>query len=168
MRTLTVLSEIVEEHNGYIHEKDLQQLIDRVYRNWEEKQQKDYEITYQTLSQGILSQLMPLVYNEKNEEDFYKQFDGVKVLPASLRQRYQDYWSARQFIKADGLLVSIRESRLYSLLKEGNIENETFFYEDKQEERLDGKHIKIIMRKYDEELGLQINEIERAMDQFFI
>lgn len=168
MRTLTVLSEIAKKQDGYIHERDLQQLIDIVYRNWEEKQKKDYETTYQALSKGILTQLKPLVYNEKNEEDFYKQFDGVKVLPTSLQERYQYYLDAKLFVKADGLLVSIRESRLYSLLKEGDIENEAFFYEPKQGEKLERKNIKIIMRKYDGELGLQINETERTVDQFLI
>lgn len=167
-RTLTVLSNIIEQQAGYIHEKDVQQLIDTVYKTWEEKQKKDFEITYQMLSEGILTRLTPLVYSEKNEESFYQQFDGVKVLPISLKQYYQNYLDTRQFVKADGLLVSIRESRLYNLLKEKDIENEKFFYEHKESNQLDEKNIKVIMRKYDEELGLQINKVERSIDQFFI
>lgn len=167
-RTLTVLSNIIEKQSGYVHEKDLQQLIDIVYPAWEEKQKNDFEITYQMLSKGILTQLSPLVYNEKSEEYFYQQFDGIKVLPVSLRKCYQDYLDTHQFIKADGLLVSIRESRLYNLLKEGCIDNETFFYETNQEKPLDSKNIRVIMRKYNKELGLQINETERIVDQFII
>lgn len=167
-RTLTVLSKITEQQSGYIHEKDLQLLIDAVYQNWEKKQKKDFEITYQMLSEGILARLTPLAYSEKNEESFYQQFDGIKVLPTSLKQHYQNYLDTGQFVKADGLLVSIRESRLYSLLKEKEIENEKIFYEIKESNQLNQKNIKVILRKYDEELGLQINKTERSIDQFFI
>ncbi len=167
-RTLAVLSDIVKNQSGYIHEKDLQKLINIVYPIWEEKQKNDFECTYQMLSTGILTQLSPLTYNEKTEESFYQQFDGVKVLPISKKQCYQDYLNAHQFIKADGLLVSIRESRLYALLKEGGIENEKFFYETDKKEQIDSKTIKVIMRKYNEELGLLINEEEKIIDSAFL
>lgn len=128
-RTLDVLQESVGERcGGLIHERDLQGLIDQVYPYWEEAQQKQYDFIYQALSQGILHGLSPLTYSEQREEEYYKQFDGVKVLPVSLCKRYNDYCGEQRFVKADSLLVSIRESRLYALLKEGGISQDLFVF----------------------------------------
>lgn len=165
-RTLDVLTtDVVEKCDGLIHEKDLQYLIDKIYPCWEEKQREEYEETYRDLSQGIFYELSPLAYSEKREKDYYEQFDGVKVLPCSLCERYQHYFEQQRIVKADSLLVSIRESRMYALLKEEGIERFRVVCEgeslDKSEKvehiaKLFQKSVLKIKRKYDCELGLQL------------
>ena len=166
-RTLSVLlADVVNRNDGYIHERELQGLIDKVYPCWDEQQRQKYDLTYQSLSQGILNNLSPLAYNVKSEEDFYKQFNGVKVLPVSLRERYRHYCEEKMFVKAEGLMVSIRESRLFSLLNEGSIEQDLFVYEVDRANLFDKKQVTIIMKKYDSELGLQINTSDSFSDTF--
>ena len=175
-RTLNVLTtDVVEQCGGLIHEKDLQGLIDKVYPCWEEKQRKEYEVTYRNLSQGILYELSPLACSTKREKDYYEQFDGVKVLPSCLCERYQHYFEQQRLVKADSLLVSIRESRMYALLKEDGIdrfrvvcEGETLEESEKAEQcvQLFQKSVMKIKRKYDSELGLQLQLFDDYNDTF--
>lgn len=164
-RTLDVLCEIEKKDGGIIHERDLQEYIDEVYPNWEEKQKEDFDVTYQMLSLGIANRLLPLTYDDKSEELFYKQFDGVKVLPVCLMRQYQHYLDTYQFIKAEGLLVSIRESRFFALLKDDDISKESFYYTKIDDERLNNKSVLVIKRAYDEELGLQISKTENMSEE---
>lgn len=175
-RTLNVLTtDVMEKCGGLIHEKDLQSLIDKVYPYWEEKQRKEYEDTYQNLSQGILYELSPLTYSEHREKDYYDLFDGVKVLPSSLCERYQHYFEQQRFVKAESLLVSIRESRMYALLKEDGIDRFCVVCEgeslDKSQKieysaKLFQKSVLKIKRKYDSELGLQLQQFDDYNDTF--
>lgn len=172
-RTLDVLQKgVLEQCGGLIHERDLQSLIDQVYPCWEEVQKKQYEFIYQALSHGILHGLSPLTYSEQREEEYYKQFDGVKVLPVSLYKRYDDCCREERFVKADSLLVSIRESRLYALLKEGSISQDIFAFETggsdgaRKCSKLYQKRINVIKKRYDSELGLQISEPDFFNDSF--
>ncbi len=166
-RTLFVLSEIVEKNQGLVFEKDVQGMVDSVYPDWNKKALEDFETTYKTLSYSVAHSLSPLVYDPKSEEDFYKQFQGIKVLPVSLKSRYQEYLDKKLFIKADGLLVSINESRLWSLLYDNSVDTDTFYY-GSETEALYNKNVKIILRKYDEDLGLRINERDQFVESQFI
>ncbi len=175
-RTLSVLqNEVINKCGGFIHERDLQSLIDKVYPCWEEKQQQKYELTYTMLSQGIFHGLSPLSDNLQREEEYYRQFDGVKVLPASLRERYRHYCEEQRFVKADSLLVSIRESRMYALLKEGYVEQDCLVFSKEVSDRPDDagsnfkllrKQVTVIKKKYDSELGLQTQISDNSTDTF--
>lgn len=164
-RSLAVLCKIEKEEGGVIHERDLQVYIDTVYPDWEDKQKVDYDITYSMLSLGIKNRLSPLTYDDKSEELFYKQFDGIKVLPVCLMRKYQQYLDTYQFVKAEGLLVSIRESRFFALLKDDEINRESFCYTKMGSDKLNNKSLLIIKRRYDAELGLQISKLDTMSDQ---
>lgn len=166
-RTLSVLAGIVADNQGLIYERDVQKMVDLVYPDWSKEEKSEFETTYRTLSYSIAHSLSPLVYDPKSEEDFYRQFAGLKVLPVCLKSRYQEYLETRQFIKADGLLVSISESRLWSLLKDESVGSDTFYYEGANN-ILYGKDVKIILRRYDENLGLRINEREQFVESQFL
>lgn len=144
-----------------LHEYNIQQMIDFVYPDFEEKQKSDYEETYNCLKVGIEERLHPLQYDEKSEEDFYDRFEGVKVLPVSLLNDYRNYIEQDRIILADGLLVSIRESRFYYMYHNNDVYKEKICYE-KKDEKLAGKTLLVIKRKYSFELGLQIEEIENS------
>lgn len=166
-RTLSVLAEIVVKNQGLILEKEIQKIVDFVYPDWDKESISEFETTYRALSYFVSHTLSPLSYDSKSEEDFYKQFSGIKVLPACLRTRYQEYLDKKQFVKADGLLVSISESRLWSLLKDNSVESDTFYYEG-EKETLYNKDIKIILRRYDKDLGLRINEKDQFIEDQFL
>lgn len=157
-RTLSALRMIEEQDAGIVYESGLQKYMDFVYPRWEERQQKDFDITFRALSTFINEHLSPLYYDEKREEDFYKQFDGVKVLPIGLVSIYNRYLQQKQFVKADGLLVSIRESRLSQLLQNGGVCKESFCFENITQDTLEHKTFFVIKRAYSRELGLLINE----------
>lgn len=164
-RSLKVLCEIEKKDNGIIHERELQDYIDIVYPDWEDKQKEDFDITYEMLSLGVTNRLVPLTYDDKSEELFYKQFDGIKVLPVCLMKKYQQYLDAYQFIKAEGLLISIRESRFFALLKDNEINKEYFCFINKDGDKLMNKSLLVINRVYDEELGLQMSKLDTMSDQ---
>ncbi len=151
--TLEALEELDEE---VLHEKTIQLLIDKVYPCFTVQQQNDYDMTYQSLMAGIKNRLQPLHYDTKSEEDFYQQFDGIKVLPKALVESYLTFMEKKQFIKAEGLLVSIRESRFGFMLKNNDVYSQRICYTDVDDSMMD-RHVMVINRKYDSELGLQIN-----------
>ena len=147
---------ILERIDGQIlYEKDIQNMIDQVYPCFTEAQQKEYDITYQALTIGIKERLRPLLYDKKSEEDFYEQFDGIKVLPVSLCGEYKYYLENKQFVKAEGLMVSIRESRFSFMFKNKDIYRQRICY-SMSDDNITEKCIMVINRKYDAEIGLQM------------
>ncbi|MFL1682705.1 MULTISPECIES: CRISPR-associated helicase/endonuclease Cas3 [Bacteroidales] len=157
-RTLDALYIIEQRHDGIIHEDELQSLIDEVYPMWEKKQQDDYDMTLKTLTSFIDRALSPLVYDEKSEKMFYRQFDGIKVLPVDLIKEYRACLEQKSFIEADALLVSVKESRLWGLLKSEDAYEDSFYFENIK--KLGCKNVYIIKRVYDSEIGLRMNEIK--------
>ena len=167
-KTLHILRKI-ENSGSVVHENELQDFIDFVYPCYTEKQQNEYNRTYDTLHHCVMETLRPLNYDEKSEEDFYKQFDGIKVLPVSLSQKYEHYISEKQFIKADGLLTSITKRRFVSLLSphgDGDIYKKTFAFE--KDEKVKTDSCWMIKRRYDSELGLLINDFEQEQTETFL
>ena len=150
--------QVLEEIDGHIlHEVGIQVLIDKVYPFFTQQQKNDYDMTYQSLMVGIKNRLQPLHYDTKSEEDFYQQFDGIKVLPKSLVNSYQTFMEKKQFIKAEGLLVSIRESRFVFMFKNNEIYRQRICFTE-TDDKINDRHVWVINRKYDpDELGLQIN-----------
>jgi len=167
-KTLHILQQI-ENNGSVIRENELQNFIDLVYPCYSVKQQTEYDRTYNALHHSVMESLRPLTYDEKTEEDFYEQFDGIKVLPVSLSQQYERYISEKEFIKADGLLTSITKRRFISLLSpngNGDIYRKTFAYE--KAEKVKNDTCWMIKRKYDSELGLLINEYEQEQTEIFL
>ena len=151
--TIQVLEAV---NNNVIQEKDIQEMIDKVYPCFSKQQKNEYDMTYTGLKIGIENRLQPLHYDEKSEEDFYRQFDGIKVLPSSLLDQYRLLMEQNRIIKAEGLLVSIRESRFCFMFKSGDIYRQRVWYTSSDNKIID-KQVLVINRKYDAELGLQLN-----------
>lgn len=159
-RTIDELRTVIDNNNGVIYEIKLQQMIDRVYPDWSIDSKRDFDETKLYLSYSLANELLPLVNSLDKENEFYEKFDGKKVLPVSLRSEYEKRLSNNEFIKADSLLVSIRESRFIGMLKNSEISRNDFFFELKGKEKLSDKTTYVIKRKYDSELGLRVNEFE--------
>lgn len=157
-KTIKSLQIIINQSNGLIEENEIQHYIDYVYPNWSLEEKNEYEDTKNYLSYSLINELKPLEYSEHNEEEYYRQFDGIKVLPVCMINEYQRCLTNKQFIKADGLLLSIRESRFIGMIKRDEINKTQFFYEHEQSQKLADKSVYVIKRKYNSALGLLINE----------
>ncbi len=151
-RTLEVLSWFGES----IQEKELQRAIDFVYPVWDEKDKEEYDFVYDALKELVKNQLLPFMYSQKSEEDFYEKFDGVKVLPAINESAFKSFLNQYEFVKAESLKVQISKKRFASFINTGIIEKRTHVFEAKNEDKLIQTKYFLINRKYTNLLGLQI------------
>lgn len=154
-RTIYAFDMIVANNNGVIKEDILQKYIDYVYPDWAEEDKIDYEDTKRIFEKFISEEMAPLEYSEQKEEDYYKQFDGYKVLPISLSEEYQQYLLDYAFVKAESLLVSVSTNRLRSLFYSGQAEWKSFAYPVK--DSIEHKKELVVRIPYTSELGLQFN-----------
>lgn len=159
-RTLQTFETIVKTNDGIIEESKLQSYIDLVYPDWDKKSHEIFTNTYQLLSNAVC-QLAPMFCSKHTEEDFYKQFDGIKVLPAVLKNRHEQYLSNFDFIGAERLKVQIRKNKFAQLMAESdqNLYKESFSFETKSKKLISIPYW-VILKKYDPELGLLYNEQE--------
>ncbi|OJU50688.1 MAG: hypothetical protein BGN96_08420 [Bacteroidales bacterium 45-6] len=163
-RTLDALRTIQSKNSGVIAENELQFYIDLVYPNWSEKEKEDFDRIYTHLSADVRENLSPFIYYPHREEEFEKQFDGIKVLPSSLKNEYQELMEANKFIKAESLKVSITKRRFASLISKEGIRRDVWAFQLLKKEEIKEQPYFIIDRKYDSELGLQLDVEERNFD----
>lgn len=163
-RTLNVLREIESKNAGVIAESQLQYNIDRVYPEWSIKDKEDFDRVYSNLKTDVEEKLAPFIYDQHREEEFEKQFDGVKVLPAILQKEYQDLLEANQFIKAESRKVSITKQRFASLIANEGIHRNASAFRLLRKEEIKEQSYYVIDRKYDDELGLQVDIEEKIND----
>ncbi|GAB4044039.1 CRISPR-associated helicase Cas3' [Spirosoma jeollabukense] len=102
--TIKVFDEIIANNDGIIAEGQLQHYIDFVYPNWQPKQKEQFDLIYNSLSVSA-ERLVPMYRSKLGEEDFYKQFDGIKVVPVILQETYIERLSQFDFIGAESLRV---------------------------------------------------------------
>lgn len=157
-KTLDVLKNVENKNNGILKEIELQKLIDIVYPEWQESEYLEFIKTKELLQYYIENELKPFVHSKSQEEDFYKQFDGIKVLPAKFYKKYQEYLEYNRFIKAENLKVQVRERRFYGLLHNDSIKQEHAYYESGNSKTVKNQKVWVIEKKYDDELGLLMDE----------
>jgi CRISPR-associated endonuclease/helicase Cas3 len=165
-RTILSLKKIETENKGLIKEKELQSIIDFVYPCWDTKDQEEFEQVYKYLKHSVYNELAPFIHSSWKESEFYEQFSGVKVLPMKHLTEYKSRLEQNKFIKAESLKVQINEHRFIQFLKENKVFRETFVFESLKTEKLLEQNTFLINRKYDSELGLQLNieENERTIE----
>jgi CRISPR-associated endonuclease/helicase Cas3 len=168
-RTLMVLEKIKSSNEGVIQEIELQNYMDEVYPNWSDKQRKDFDDKYGILKSCVDTMLHPLIKISKNrEEDFYEQFDGIKVLPERFEKEFKTLLEAFDFIGAERLKVQIRKAKFAQLKKEydENLTSEKHYFESSNSEKLIEIQYWVIRNKrYSEELGLLYDEQEIWKDE---
>ncbi|HED37023.1 MAG TPA: CRISPR-associated helicase Cas3', partial [Ignavibacteria bacterium] len=167
-RTISILKEKQNVNSGKISEADLQNMIDFVYPNWDKDSKEEFDKIYTLLNGFVENELKPFIYNEKQEEDFYKQFDGVKVLPVKFYTRYKKYLQENKFIKAENLKVQISEKRYYSLSANQSIETVRDVFESIKTKKLLEQKVMVLYKKYDFELGLLIDEKESTLNEGYM
>ena len=161
-RTMSSLKEMSNKNNGIVSEKDIQSYINFVYPAWNKKDKECFEMTHMLLNQMITT-LRPLKDDNGFGEDvFYQQFDGIKVLPVSLKDEYYRRLEEGQFIRSDSLLVSIRQGRFVSMLRNGDIDRRRIYVGESS------KDINVINRRYEREYGLLMDEVDSSMEELFL
>ena len=162
--TIKAFEEIIAESNGIIEEEKLQHYIDFVYPDWQPKQKDQFDLIYNRLSVSA-DRLVPMYRSKLGEEDFYKQFDGIKVLPVILEEAFIERLSRFDFIGAESLKVQIRKNKFAQLMQQsdGNLQVRTYTIEKKDGTLLEIKYF-ILTRKYDEILGLLYDQQEEWND----
>ena len=119
-RTIEFLDKIEKGSNGIIDESLLQKAIDWIYPDWDVKSKKQFQDAYNYMDDA-LKQLAPMQKNRYSEEDFYKQFDGVKVLPQCHRYEYLDSINNFDFINAEAYKVQITKGKFMQWLNSQNL-----------------------------------------------
>jgi CRISPR-associated endonuclease/helicase Cas3 len=159
--TLKVLREMESCNSGVVAEIDLQKYIDQVYPDWSLKDKEDFDRVYTHLKAYVMENLAPFIYDSHREEEFEKQFDGIKVLPAIKANEYRELLEANKFIKAESLKVSITKQRFASLITREGIHRDVSAFKLIRKEEIKEQSYYIIDRKYSSELGLQLDIEER-------
>jgi CRISPR-associated endonuclease/helicase Cas3 len=119
--TWEVLEEIENDNEGLIKEAEIQKYIDQVYPCYNEKSQREFDKIYNLLTQSV-KKLVPFEFSIDHEEDFYKQFDGIKVLPAYYEEEFRQRLEKFDFIGAEQLKVSIRKNWFARLIDTPDLE----------------------------------------------
>lgn len=167
-RTIQILKEIASQNSGIIKEIQLQDMIDFVYPSWDEKDKEEFDKTTSLLDYFISQEMKPFIFNEKQEEDFYHQFDGIKVLPSNLLKYYRELLEQNKFIQAESLKVQISSKQFHALIHHNGIDLQTEAFQNIKTHQLNEQKVFIINRKYDSELGLllDIEEVADTDDNF--
>lgn len=157
-RTLEVIEGMQRELDGVVHEEHLQQVIDYVYPNWTKKDWNIYQTTHKLFDDYIENDMRAMEYIPQHEKNFYRQFDGQKVLPSCFWEEYNNRIQRYQFVKADSLLVNISQDRLMGFVDAGIAELMHVAYPSStNDEKLYQKEVYVVKRKYSHELGLLID-----------
>lgn len=165
IRTIEALEGMVANNDGLIREESLQYYIDYVYPQWTELEESEYEDTKRMFEMYISTEMQALDYSDHREEDYYNQFDGQKVLPQSLVDKYQHYIEERQFIKADSLMVSIKTRRLKALMNQQLVSRMSFTYPDESGQDWKSRREYVIKTKYSSDIGLLFDEDEECQNR---
>ena len=155
-RTLVALTNITQNNSGVIDEQQLQAYIDEVYPCWTEQQEKVFNSAYQHLHNS-LDLLKPLLHSNKTEEDFYNQFDGVKILPQQYQSEYRKALSDFDFITAETYKVTIRKANFAWWIKNQSIRQEFYNFEKSNGSLLSVSYY-ITNKPYSEVSGLHAKE----------
>lgn len=160
-RTIQVLKEKQIHNQGIIKEYELQQMIDFVYPCWKKDDKVEFDKITSLLDNFILNEMKPFSYNQKQEEDFYEQFDGVRVLPSVFTEEYHSLLEQNKFIKAENLKVQISSKRFNALIHNDGIDSRKECFESIITHNLLEHKVFVINRRYDWELGLQLDVAEK-------
>lgn len=166
-KTIEVFQENQATNNGVIDENDLQKYIDKVYPDWSEESLEIFNFIYKMLKESV-ENLTPMLHSKQKEEDFYKQFDGIRILPQSLKQKFEDYLDNYDFINAENLKVQIRSNRFLQFLNSNSIRKETYFIDKGENKKLLNIDYWVTNKKYNEVVGLDIQDNEIWDDANFI
>lgn len=156
-RTMQVLLDLEAQNNGIVDESTLQEKIDYVYPDFTSKQKEAYDNVKNAFSFSI-SQLVPLQESKQQEDDFYKQFDGIKVLPIELISTYKKRLESFNFIGAELLKVQIRKNNFVRWKNDGVLQKDVHEFATPSGKTTIKFDFWVLDRKYNSRLGLLKDE----------
>lgn len=156
-KTLQALEQIIIENQGIIDESRLQKAIDFVYDKWNEDDKKEFDLKYKFLKDA-LDMLSPMLKDRHGEEAFYKQFDGIKILPQCNKSEFEQNLDNFDFISAESLKVQIRKGRYMGWKTKDNIRSDAYAFAGGR--KVFTVPYQITNKKYSSELGLLVDEEE--------
>ncbi|GAW30345.1 CRISPR-associated helicase/endonuclease Cas3 [Carboxydocella sp. JDF658] len=147
-RSIEVLEKV-----DILQEVKVQEMIDYVYENgFNQKAQSLYD-EVETNMNSLLDSLYPFIVSEENEERFYQLFNSIDIVPERFYGEYIDLIEKEKYFEAMGYIASVNFGQFIKLKKQGLI------YQ--KEDTL------ITSCRYDDEIGLVIDEPERVLENFF-
>jgi CRISPR-associated endonuclease/helicase Cas3 len=168
MKIIERTIQILKEKSGIIKEEELQQMIDFVYPTWDKEDKEEFDKITSLLDIFICNEMKPFIYNKKQEEDFYEQFDGIRVLPSIFLEDYCYLLENNEFIKAENLKVQISSNRFNALIHNEEIDIKTEAFECIKTHKLLEQKVFVINKKYDNEIGLQLDIEENKKEINFL
>ena len=148
-KTLQVLNNV-----DIIKEKDLQKMIDFVYPEWLDKKKYE-EIKYGFLNS--LNRLRPYMLDKEKEDEFYKKFTGISVLPGKFQNLYEQLICDLEFVEGKKKFITLHQNMFYKLLHKDLIEKNNARYE--RNKRTGSIPYWVVKCRYCENLGLIEDEI---------
>lgn len=144
-------NELIKLNNNPLDYLSLCNAVDNVY---DDKYKKSIiEIIEQKLEIMKDNILIPMKDYSNEAKIYFEQFDGIKVLPSSLYDRFEDYLEKKRFIEADNLLVTLSERKLFNYYRKHFINKMKIVCKDvfvAEEDFL----------SYDNDIGLCLNNTE--------
>lgn len=127
-----------------LKESTIQEILDDIYgEGYSDKDQETFDMV-QNSFEKVIQRLLPFRNNPNN--DFYKLFNSVEVVPLKYREDYLEKIYNKEFFEAMGYCLSISEGQYHKMNKLNNIE------------KIDD-HL-FINVKYDSKLGLFLSDEE--------
>jgi CRISPR-associated endonuclease/helicase Cas3 len=156
--TLAALRDMESTNGGVVSEADLQEKIDFVYPDFTPVAREEFERTFQFLEEAI-GEIVPMEQSEQREEEFYAQFDGMKVLPAVCRSEFCRRLDTYDFIGAELLKIGIRKCNFARWYKVGVLERDchAFIHPNKPNAKPIVMNFFLLKLPYLQDLGLQKN-----------
>lgn len=138
-KTLEALSNI-----DLLFDYKLYDIINNIYANGFGNKLKEFEETKKLFKQ-IIDNIVPFKNSNKKESEFYNLFDAIEAVPELYRSEYIDCIEKGKIFDAMQYCLQLTNGHYHKLLKEGRIDFEKKIF---------------VNAKYDNELGLLINEEE--------
>ncbi|MFZ4525033.1 MAG: CRISPR-associated helicase Cas3' [Chlorobium sp.] len=149
-KTLSVLKNV---NNKKLSESLVQELVDNVYaEGYKGKDFEEFESVRMTFPK-LWREILPFIDDKRKEEDFYTLFDGMEVVPEKYRDDYAKCVEAKDYFGAIEFIATISRGQYRKLNEQGQLYKEC----------ISGSYTIFIQTKYDEELGLLLDEYQNNM-----
>lgn len=149
-KTLSVFQKV----NGKnLSESLVQKLVDEVYSGgYKEKDLEVFE-SVRANFQKLWKEILPFIDDHRKEEDFFALFNGIEVVPEEFYDDYRKCMEEKDYFGAIEYVVMITKGQYSKLMRDGQIYSVN----------VNDFDIKIIRTRYDEDLGLLLEEYQENM-----
>jgi len=149
-KTLSVLQNV---NNQKLSESLVEELVENVYADgYKGKDSEEFDSVKSTFPR-LWKEILPFIDDKRREEDFFALFDGIEVVPEKYRDNYTKCVDAKDYFGAIEFIATITRGQYRKLKEQGQLYNAYISDSDTI----------FIHTKYDEELGLLLDEYQNNM-----